>query len=187
MSRNYCSRCAYPEKTCLCHAITEMRSQTSIVVLQHPGESRHAKNTARLVELVIPDTELLVGENEADFADVRERLQMDPHAAVLYPTTGSTSLQESIAGEPIETIILIDGTWRKARKMWFANPWLHALRVCHLNDVGSSAYRIRSSNVSGGLASIEAVAIALNLLGETSVEPLWNAFMAMQGYWPGRV
>ena len=186
MPRHYCSRCAYPEKTCLCDAIVEMRCKTRLVILQHPSEAKHAKNTARLVKLVIPETELVVGETADDFRDVRGRLKMDSGTVVLYPAPVSTPLAEAVDRESVETLIIIDGTWRKAKKMWLENTWLHDLRVCHLNAVSSSAYSIRSTSVVGGMASIEAVAHGLELLGETTVQPLWNAFMAMQKQWPGQ-
>jgi DTW domain-containing protein YfiP len=153
-------------------------------VLQHPDEVRHAKNSARLVGLVNPGTELVVGETAEDFKVLRDRFDMDSRAVVLYPASGSAALGDSVSVEPIETIIIIDGTWRKAKRMWLTNPWLHRLRVYHLNDVGSSVYSIRASSVSGGLASIEAAAHALGVVEDTSTQPLWDAFAAMQANWP---
>ena len=80
-------------------------------------------------------------------------------------------------------LVLIDGTWRKAKKIWMSNPWLQQLRVCHIDAV-SSRYRIRRGSVPGGLATIEAAASALEQLGEVKTEALLNAFEALQENWP---
>jgi DTW domain-containing protein YfiP len=87
---------------------------------------------------------------------------------------------------PIDTLVIIDGTWRKAKKIWLSNPWLHGMRVCHLNSPISSKYHIRSSRQPDGLASIEAAASALSQLGERNTGALLDALMAMQKCWPSR-
>lgn len=186
MPRLYCSRCAYPQQSCLCNAISETKYQTHIVVLQHPTEVKHAKNTARLISLVVPATETVVGETAEDFTEVRKRLQANPHAVVLYPAANSVSLGDSLAAAPIDTVIIIDGTWRKAKKIWLSNPWLHTMRVCHLNEAEHSKYLIRSGREPQGLASIEATAYTLKQLGESNTQALLDVFMAMQANWPPR-
>ena len=183
MSRTYCSRCAYPESSCLCSAINETQFKTRIVVLQHPSEVKHAKNTARLISLVVPEAEIVVGETPEDFHAVRSRLETDPHAVLLYPAAESSLLSTSAEGQTIRTIVILDGTWRKAKKIWLSNTWLHEMRVCHLDEPESN-YRIRSTRIPGGLASIEAAAHALRQLGEANTEALLDAFAALQDKWP---
>ena len=142
MPRTDCPRCAYPEQSCICSAINETSYQTQIVVLQHPSEVKHAKNTARLISLVAPKTETVVGENPEDFRAVRSRLLSNPNAVILFPTATSIALDRGMDAMPIDTLIIIDGTWRKAKKIWLSNPWLHGMRVCHLNSPISSKYHI---------------------------------------------
>ena len=186
MPRTDCPRCAYPQQSCVCCAINETGYQTQIVVLQHPSEVKHAKNTARLISLVAPETETIVGETPKDFSAVRGRLLSNPNAVILFPTTTSLALDESMDTMPIDTLIIIDGTWRKAKKIWLSNPWLHGMRVCHLKSPISSRYHIRSSRQPDGLASIEAAASALSQLGEGNTNALLDALMAMQKCWPSR-
>jgi len=186
MPRADCPRCAYPQQSCVCYAINETGYQTQIVVLQHPSEVKHAKNTARLISLVAPETETIVGETPNDFGAVRGRLMSNPNAVILFPTATSLALDESMDSIPIDTLIIIDGTWRKAKKIWLSNPWLHGMRVCHLKSPISSRYHIRSSREPDGLASIEAAASALSQLGERNTDALLDALMAMQKCWPSR-
>jgi DTW domain-containing protein YfiP len=186
MPRTDCPRCAYPQQSCVCYAINETGYQTQIVVLQHPSEVKHAKNTARLISLVAPETETIVGEIPKDFCAVRGRLMSNPNAVILFPTATSLALDESMDSMPIDTLIIIDGTWRKAKKIWLSNPWLHEMRVCHLKSPISSRYHIRSSRQPDGLASIEAAASALSQLGERNTDALLDALIAMQKCWPSR-
>jgi DTW domain-containing protein YfiP len=135
---------------------------------------------------VAPKTETIVGETPKDFGAVRGRLISNPNAVILFPTATSLALDESMDTMPIDTLIIIDGTWRKAKKIWLSNPWLHGMRVCHLKSPISSRYHIRSSRQPDGLASIEAAASALSQLGERNTSALLDALMAMQKYWPSR-
>ena len=183
MPRSYCPRCAYPLRSCLCAAIRPTRFNTRIVVLQHPAEVKHATNTARLLALVSPATEIVVGEAPNDFAALRERLQDNRRAVVLYPAPDSEQLSDSVSIKPVDTIVLIDGTWRKAKKIWLSNPWLQSMRVCQLNTA-ASRYHIRRGKQPGGLASIEAAAEALNQLKESDTDALLTAFAALQAKWP---
>ncbi|HAB39801.1 MAG TPA: hypothetical protein DCS33_05455 [Gammaproteobacteria bacterium] len=186
MPRADCPRCAYPQQSCICSAINETSYHTQIVVLQHPSEVKHAKNTARLISLVAPKTETVVGENPEDFRAVRSRLLSNPNSVILFPTATSIALDRGMEAMPIDTLVIIDGTWRKAKKIWLSNPWLHGMRVCHLNSPISSKYHIRSSRQPDGLASIEAAASALSQLGERNTGALLDALMAMQKCWPSR-
>jgi DTW domain-containing protein YfiP len=135
---------------------------------------------------VAPKTETIVGETPKDFGAVRGRLISNPNAVILFPTATSLALDESMDTMPIDTLIIIDGTWRKAKKIWLSNPWLHGMRVCHLKSPISSRYHIRSSRQPDGLASIEAAASALSQLGERNTDALVDALMAMQKCWPSR-
>ncbi|MFZ8989008.1 MAG: tRNA-uridine aminocarboxypropyltransferase [Pseudohongiellaceae bacterium] len=183
MPRSYCPRCDYPERTCLCHDIDRTGYSIKLTILQHPTEAGHAKNTARLITLVAEGAEVAVGEQPEDFDGVRHALLSNPGVVVLFPTSISVPLSEVNQTSPVHRLVLIDGTWRKAKKIWMSNPWLQQLRVCHINDA-SSRYRIRRGSVPGGLATIEAAAAALAQLGEANTEALLNAFEAFQKNWP---
>jgi hypothetical protein len=68
---------------------------------------------------------------------------------------------------PIKTkfkgIVVIDGSWKQAKAMWWRNPWLLRLTRITLNPAYKS---LRGQAKKEGLATIEAVALALECLGE---------------------
>ena len=187
--RKICPACQYPLLVCICGAITQSVVDTEIIILQHPSEKNRAKNTARLISLVIPNTETFVGESAADFELVKQRLlargSKDTSIAVLFPSPDSKIFSEALkpSVQRVQTLILVDGTWRKAKKMWQLNPWLWPFVVFRL-EVGSiSRYRIRKGSEAGGISTLEAVALALEILEGADTEPLYKAFEAMQDKW----
>lgn len=152
--------------------------------MQHPDESTHAKNTARLLTLSIQNSDIYVGEDPADFAEVAHKVEDDPKQFwVIFPNSQS---------QPIETwsiplnftlpknLILLDGTWRKAKKMWILNPWLHDLPSWHFQQPPKNQYRMRKTSMEYSLSTLEAAAYSLNCLSKFDSTNLLTLLNAMQ-------
>lgn len=184
MSREYCQHCNYPTTTCVCSAVAVMNVKTQITLMLHPSEQNKAKNTGRLIPLLIPSAVIIVGESGEDFSSVKDRIREFPKTVVLFPCDISQSLTDISKEQEIEHIIVIDATWRKAKKIWMLNPWLHQLSVAHLNLDSISQYRIRKGSRENGVSSIEAVAAALEEIESVDTAPVWALFEAMQSNWP---
>lgn len=164
MSRPYCEQCGYPQTACVCGAVSAISPRSRLLVLQHPSEVEHAKNSVRLLQLAVPSTRAVVGETEADFAELRAELTRDSMPTfLLYPSDESQLLQAAESSEAVR-LILLDGTWRKTLKMYRLNPWLQALPQKHLSLAAPTAYRIRKASRSDSLSTLEAAAAALSQL-----------------------
>jgi DTW domain-containing protein YfiP len=66
-------------------------------------------------------------------------------------------------------VIVLDGTWRKSRKMLYLNPSLQKLPRLGLQTTPSSQYRIRKAHRDDQLSTLEATCHALMQLGEPAV------------------
>lgn len=180
MPRPRCERCQRPIAHCLCPLIPSLDSRTRVVVLQHPSETSHALNTARLAALGLINAELRVGEV---FDDLKTLLASPGYRPVLlFPGDGAEVLQTYGAGIDELPLLLIvpDGTWRKARKMLYLNPLLEALPRVTLGQVTPSRYRLRKAPEPGALSTIEAVVQALNVLeGAGRFDPVLRPFEAL--------
>lgn len=180
VSRQICLECHYPISTCVCANIETLTLAPQLIVMQHPSEVEHAKNSVRLLKLVIPDTQVYVGETAEDFADLRDELASSNRPVYLiYPNEQSQEVKQ--AKPNIDGIyILLDGTWRKAFRMLQLNPWLLALPSLHLDVEQASNYTIRKSSRADSLSTLEAAALVLASLDSTlDVSPLHRAFDAM--------
>ncbi|MCX2685754.1 DTW domain-containing protein [Pseudomonas sp. DCB_AW] len=163
MPRPRCERCQRPLDHCLCPLIPSLDSRTRVVLLQHPSESSHALNTARLAALGLVNAELRVGEV---FEDLVELLQTPGYRpALLFPGEHAQVLTAYGEGDDRPLLLIVpDGTWRKARKLLYLNPLLEALPRVTLGAVAPSRYRLRKAPEPGALSTLEAVLEALNVL-----------------------
>lgn len=175
MSRSQCPRCQRPSSHCLCALIPSITNDTAVLILQHPSESGHALNTARLAALGLTNAELRIGERFEDLPadDGVENYLLFPGERVI----GVCDLAQ--ASGPLR-LIVPDGTWRKARKLLHLNPGLASLPRATLPEGLVSRYRLRKAPMPGALSTLEAIVTALNLLeGDHRFDALLKPFDAM--------
>ena len=175
MSRPQCPRCQRPSSHCLCALIPSLASRTQVLILQHPSETGHALNTARLVALGLTNAELRVGESFDDLP-----VEDGTDSFLLFPGDDALPLMElAMRAEPLR-LIVPDGTWRKARKLLYLNPRLATLPRVALPAGMMSRYRLRKAPVPGALSTLEAIVTALNTLeGAGRFDPLLRPFEAL--------
>ncbi|BCE00031.1 tRNA-uridine aminocarboxypropyltransferase [Marinicellulosiphila megalodicopiae] len=181
--RAFCSGCAMLSTHCLCDSISALPSRTQLLVLQHPQEAKHHKNTVKLLTLNIPNTQIIVGEqfDPNDFVQLQGLSRANTF--LLYPSDQSIEL-ESVAAlqeqqaykvaEPL-TLIVIDSSWKKSKKMYLINQWLHSFQSFHLKlDQSPSIYQIRKKREAHFRSTLEASVIALNILEDYPIEPCYQ-------------
>lgn len=165
--------------------------------MQHPLEVAHAKGSARLLHLCLPRSRLVTGEVFAE-PELRAWLTMPlgtpgptpspKHTVLLYPELP----QDKALGLPAPPVlapawlrdpaqlrlIVLDGTWRKSRKMLYLNPLLQQLPRLSLRDMPASRYQIRRAHRPDQLSTLEATCAALMQLENnvTRFQPLLSAF-----------
>lgn len=104
---------------------------------------------------------VLVGESGDCFEPLASR---DPGTiALVFPHPGSEPL-ETADTSAIREWVVLDGTWRKARRIFLGNPWLQRLPAFHFQQPPPSAYRIRKAPRADSLATAEAVAYLLTVV-----------------------
>src|SRR3954470_1393768 len=165
-SREMCWRCRRPKRVCYCAAVHPIETRTRVVILQHPRESDVPINTARIAELSLSNSELHVGVDFGGDRGLRAALS-DPAApaVLLYPSDDARDLALEAPPGPV-TLVVIDGTWWQASKLFKQNPFLHALPRYALAPSEESRYRIRREPAAHCLSTIEALEAALVVLEE---------------------
>ena len=171
-----------------------MPSAVELLILQHPLEVANAKGSARLLHLCLPGSVLVAGEAFEPAAlhallhgGGRTPLLLypgEPAAPAFDPAISATSATPSAL-----RLVVLDGTWRKSRKMLHLNPQLASLPRLALHDMPASHYRIRKAHAPYQLSTLEAAAYALRRLGggEASCASLLSAFdgfVAQQAGYP---
>ena len=143
--------------------------------------------TARILSLSLENSVTFIGEDFSDH-DALNRLLNDHHYqhAILYPGESSLSVEQLSASslngseEQKLRIILLDGTWKKAFKMWQVSSNLQQLDTLHLPKDLKGNYRIRKAPSENSLSTVEAGYHLLSLLQpHREFDPLLTAFDRM--------
>lgn len=196
--RAICSKCQRPQSTCICLWIRPLEHQVEVLFLQHPLEVGNAKGSARLLHLSLLHSRLVVGEvfpehelqallhEPFDHQDAGEPSNKKIVPMLLYPDTpdGKSVVLPSLLDRAPESearqyrLVVLDGTWRKSRKMLYLNPLLQQLPRFTLNDPPASHYRIRKAHKPDQLSTFEATCYALMQLEKDAekYQPLLENF-----------
>jgi DTW domain-containing protein len=192
MSRPACARCLRPQRACICAWITPVVPAVEVVILQHPLEVTQAKGSARLLHLSLAHSRIVIGES-FDAAQLRALLyaahapgDAPRHPVLLYPDAehDAPPLDDNLLAAPQRLrLIVLDGTWRKSRKMLYRNPLLQRLPRLALHDVPASHYAIRKAHRPDQLSTLEAACHALaQIEGDAQrYVPLLQAFDGFVG------
>ena len=182
--RLVCAHCLRPQATCLCHLVVPTPSACELLILQHPLEVHHAKNSARLLHLSVPGSRIVVGE-VFDEAALQALLPGPRTTVLLYPPTAYEGHAAPALLEPAQLVhpeklrlVVLDATWRKSRKMLHLSLGLQRLPRLALDEAPTSRYAIRKAHAPGQLSTLEATCAALAQLERNTErwQPLLAAF-----------
>jgi DTW domain-containing protein YfiP len=179
--RAACARCLRPLPACLCALAQPTAHFTEVLVLQHPQEQRHAKNSVALLRLSLANCEVVVGERFPD--EVLQALLERPGRAtrLLYPDVPAAPVLASSGAQaalPLR-LVVIDATWRKSLRMLLDHPALAALPRLSLDAPAPTHYRaIRAARRGDQVSTLEATVQALAMLEGPGFDatPLLDAF-----------
>ena len=171
--RTPCLQCLRPEAACFCALLPKVESRTRVIFLQHPRERRVAIGTARMAHLSLVNSELHSGVDFDNHPRLAE-LVASGEAALLFPGEGALG-PEAFAERPLKALVVIDGTWPQARKMYKVNSLLQQLPRVGFVPRRPGNYRIRREPAAHCLSTIEAVSEVLGKL--ESDEPRFDAML----------
>jgi len=161
MSRAECDGCGRPESVCLCSHLVHYTLPFNLTIWQDPDESRHPLSTAPLLERTIDGCRRLVGDQFA-YNDVFSGAPVET-VALLYPADDSLEVVgPEIGRDRVSHVLVLDGTWRKVRRLTLMNPWLLNLPRVSLSPQTPSAY-LRASQHESGVSTLEAVLMLADL------------------------
>jgi len=133
-------------------------------VLQHPDETRHSKGTAIIASLSLQNYCCWQGEDFSQHQALNSLLEQERDSCcVVFPSDDALLLDDLNEAEKrqIKNLIIIDATWRKAKKIWALSKNLHDLPAIKLSDDYVSRYRIRKVPADGYLSTVEAISYCL--------------------------
>jgi hypothetical protein len=146
-----------------------------VLILQHPQEQDSILGSAQILVASLPKAKLVVGLSWRNLAHALDEEGVDPRRwAVLFPNResqgGHVEGRGGNAVEPsaLEGLVVLDGTWSKAKTLWWRNPWLTKLSRLTLKPAKPSIYgSLRAEPKRDYVSTLESVAAALTLCGES--------------------
>lgn len=200
--RKVCGNCHYPLKTCVCSALTHIENKTNVIILQDKNEVNNAKNTARLLALSLSNISIVKSDDIDSMRKLETACIENPASFALFFPSNSSSAFEIHVSSNLETplneiqqkapettcsikhILFIDGTWRKAKRLYLSNDWLQRLPDYHFDESIQGQYRIRKTSIKNGLSTLEAVAYVLSKTDGANAQALHDLLEKMQLHWP---
>ena len=154
---------------CLCAELPRIKSNTEVVIVRHVAEDWLTSNTGRLAALMLTNARIVSYCAGVPFDDA---LLSGEGTWLLYP--GSNQPPQPALPR---RLIVLDGTFRQARRMYKKIPALRALPDLALSAPWRDKLRLRNPPRADGLSTIEAIATALGRFENPDLaEPLLVAY-----------
>jgi len=176
-----CNKCGLPIINCICSKAPKIRTEAKIWILSTQKEFYRASNTARLLSLINPSsTEIFLWERTKISEDLISKLNNEIYDIfLLFPIenceTRSRKVEYKSTGK-IPVFIIIDGTWKEARKIIRRSTYLEQLPIISLEPDFKSKYDLRRGAQDGNLCTIESAIEVLKLNGEIDNSLIINEF-----------
>ena len=150
----------------MCSLLPCVEARTEVVMIRHITERLMTSNTGRFAALALPKSRILAyGGGEAFDATPLSA----PRTALLY----CSGPPRPLPFVP-ERLIVLDGSFRQARRMYKRVPELRDLPEFSLPAPRVTPTRLRKPTQPEGMSTIEAIAAALSALeGPELAAPLW--------------
>src|SRR3954471_1066435 len=176
MPADPCPTCRRPSVACVCDRIVSYPTERRVLILQHPQEQDALLGSAQILVASLPAAKLVVGLSWRNLAHALGEEDIDVRRwAVLFPDREAPGDHvEGRGGDAIEPsalqgVVVLDGTWSKAKTLWWRNPWLSKLNRMTLKPTKPSIYgSLRAEPKREYVSTLESAAAALTLCGESA-------------------
>lgn len=179
--RARCENCGFLVEQCVCQWIPKLKTGLKVLILQDPKEATHAKNTVSLLCLGLPSVQCVSIDDRNLLESVLSELDRRKWRLV-FPCDGAISI-ESMNREvssQIEGVILLDATWRKAKKMYLTEPLLQNFEAITFTQPPVGQYTIRKSPNDLSVSTLEACAYIIEQITLDNMQPLRDFMVASQ-------
>jgi DTW domain-containing protein YfiP len=158
----------------VCDRVVPYETARRVLILQHPQEEDALLGTAQLLVASLPKAKLVTGLSWRNLAHALGEDDVDAQRwALVFPDREATGAQvrtrsgATIDPKRLQGIVVLDGTWSKAKTLYWRNPWLSRLNRLSLKPARPSIYgTLRKEPRREFVSTLESVAQALTLCGE---------------------
>lgn len=161
--RSTCTTCLRPTDLCLCSHVPQVANRTAVTVLQHHRERFHPFGSVRMLMSALQNGDLQVVFHRAG-RGLLHPVEVPPGTGLVYPHPDGRDLCALSEQERPPRLVLIDGTWSQAHRLYQDNPWLQRLPHYSIRPTAKSRYLVRREPHEHCLSTLEAAVEAIRCL-----------------------
>ncbi|TKB44099.1 tRNA-uridine aminocarboxypropyltransferase [Thalassotalea mangrovi] len=208
-----CEYCRIDIDHCICPLVKPQSANASFALLMYDDEVLKPSNTGRLIADILPDTKASLW-HRTQVCEQFKSLLNDPHyqPILIFPDEYAVPEQPLMGIDELEKLgvegkqrvrrplfILLDATWRQARKMYRKSPYLHHIPMLSVpaqlmtrepesavgditDGLAGSRYHVRTAHKEQQLATAEVAARVLQLSGNQRAGDVLNLWFDVFSY-----
>jgi len=156
----HCPRCLFRQEVCFCSLVPRVETRARFLIVRHIGEALRTSNTGRAAALAHPTSQI---HDYGWGLPFDEAVLRQPGTWLLYPSEpgGDPSV------EPPKQVVVLDATWRQARKMFIRIDALRAMPRLVLPAPAEPLPKLRKAPQPDAMSTLEAIVRAVELLEGT--------------------
>ena len=175
-----CPRCRIHQALCFCEYLVPIETKNRISIIMHHREEHLTSNTATLAEKILPNAKIFMrGLLNEPFSIEKMSCCPDELTLFLYPHENALELNSdnfALLNRQKIHLIVPDGSWSQARKVYKREKEMEKITCVKLPPGLSSEYYLRKTHIAGGLSTFEAIARAVGIIENLTIE---NQMMAI--------
>lgn len=168
-----CEGCLLPNADCICALVPKASARSAFLFLMYTGECYKPSNTGRLIADVAAESFAYVWDRTVPDAELLALLQnpryqpfvVFPHEYA-SPERCVSAVEQPATSTRVPLFIMLDGTWREAKKMFSKSPYLNQFPVLGISPQQSSNYVLREAAHLHQLCTAEVGIEVLKLAGD---------------------
>ncbi len=165
-----CQACLLPEPQCTCSERPVLKTDAAFLLCMYDDEVLKPSNTGRLIADLVPDTHAWIWSRTGDNSEMKALIANPDYQPYLVFPASYAEPERQVVNIPdtakTPLFILLDGSWREARRMFRKSPWMAHLPMLSIDPEILSRYQIRKSANANQLATAEVAARLLEVMGE---------------------
>lgn len=171
-----CDSCLLPQVDCICAGKPQVVSNSAFCFIMYTGECYKPSNTGRIIADVISDNHAFVWDRTRPDATMLALLNNPVYAPIIvFPQQYAEAERcidspldvAAVQSGKIPLFIMLDGTWREAKKM-FKSPYLANFPVLGIQPQQASCYQLREAAHIHQLCTAEVAIAVLKLANDSA-------------------
>ncbi len=164
--RTNCMLCGLLPENCICASLPKIDTLTRLHLLIHTTETGRSTNSGQIAASCLINSRVEVFGKDGWFLDSSRFKEENKTSVILFPEGGkvlSDNYLKTVDGKI--NLIVPDGNWKQARKMYRKVMNQSEFPTVRLPDGVLTSYHLRKEpRVKDGLATFEAIAMAIGCI-----------------------